>query len=116
MSATLASILTPRFERRFWQKVAIRGPDDCWPWTGDYWTNGRGKALVIVDGRRRTMGAPKVAYILTHRRLPPPDYKVCHHCDFPPCCNPTHLFVGTDSDNQRDRRRKELGHVWTPRP
>lgn len=27
---------------------------------------------------------------------------VLHHCDNPPCFNPLCLFLGTDSDNQRD--------------
>ena len=31
---------------------------------------------------------------------------VLHECDWPPCCNPDHLFLGTAKDNQQDRIQK----------
>jgi len=32
---------------------------------------------------------------------------VLHDCDNPPCCNPDHLFFGTDQDNMADRQSKQ---------
>lgn len=32
----------------------------------------------------------------------PEGMNVCHHCDNRKCCEPGHLFVGTQSDNIRD--------------
>lgn len=35
-----------------------------------------------------------------------PKWVVCHKCDTPACFNPDHLFIGTDSDNQKDSVNK----------
>lgn len=51
---------------------------------------------------------------LTHRlawedanRAPVPDgLHVLHRCDNPPCCNPAHLFLGTDKTNALDKCAK----------
>lgn len=32
--------------------------------------------------------------------------QACHSCDNPPCCNPAHLFVGSQSANLADMRSK----------
>ena len=36
----------------------------------------------------------------------PQGYKVLHICDNPLCVNPDHLFLGTQSDNIKDRDMK----------
>jgi len=37
---------------------------------------------------------------------PPLGGIICHKCDVRSCVNPDHLFVGTHSDNAKDRNRK----------
>jgi len=35
-----------------------------------------------------------------------PEIHVLHRCDNPPCCNPDHLFLGTNKDNVIDKVNK----------
>ncbi len=84
-------------ERRFWSKVAKAGEDDCWLWTAS--RDERGYGMVRYQGNTRR--AHRVSYALTHGGALPLEC-VCHSCDRPPCCNPTHLWLGSRSDNAKD--------------
>lgn len=90
---------------RFWPKVdRSAGPDACWPWTA-YRLRGYGRVKATINGRARSL-AHVVAYILTYGEPPAETPCVLHRCDNPPCCNPSHLFLGTSPDNNADRHRK----------
>ena len=92
------------FADRFWEKVDRRGPDECWPWTAA--ANKKGYGL-IGRGRRGqgNVRSNRATWELT--RGPIPDgMLVCHKCDNPSCCNPSHLFLGTPRDNHEDKVEK----------
>jgi hypothetical protein len=94
---------------RYWAKVdSSAGPEACWPWTGG--RDGDGYAGAFWTGTEYQRAA-RWAFRQLVGPLSEGDL-VCHHCDNPPCMNPTHWFSGTNADNVADRDRKGRGGGW----
>lgn len=99
--------LTDSDIKRFWSHVEIKGDSNCWNWNG---MKDVGYGLFrIVDKTRkrgkRIIRSHQVSYFLSTNNWPV-GFCVCHSCDNPSCCNPKHLWIGTDKDNARDRNKK----------
>ena len=90
--------------KRFWSKVDIRGPKECWPWKASLSRNGYGK-FGVGGHNGGWREAHAVAYELTHGALLP-GFLVMHSCDNRPCCNPRHLIGGTVLANIEDKIKK----------
>ena len=76
----------------------------CWVWAKC--RKGGGYGYEQVEGN------PVAAHRLYWTRMRgeiPEGMQVLHHCDNPPCVNPAHLYVGTRSDNMRDRATRKPG-------
>lgn len=123
----------------FWANVRKDGPipehapelGPCWPWTSGTDESGYGIFRFTEDGRQRKTRSHR--WILGYLRGKPLSREVvgeedgCHRCDFPTCCRPSHLYVGTRKQNiadavERGRLRQQQvthcpkGHEYTYNP
>ncbi len=88
-------------EQRFWERVDVRGEDECWDWIPTRST----RAYGVFSIGPRSLGAHRYAWFLAHG-FEPGDLFVCHRCDRPCCVNAAHLFLGTTQDNNNDKIAK----------
>lgn len=93
-------------EERFWSKVHVGSPDECWPWVGAQEVAGYG---ILLRAPGLFYKTHRLSWQLANNRPVPDGMFVCHRCDNPPCVNPSHLFLGTAKDNNQDRSRKGRG-------
>lgn len=92
---------TEKDKDRFWAKVDISaGADACWPWLACTF-QGYGR----FQHAHRAHAAHRIAYGLTYEPISK-GLNGCHKCDNPICCNPSHIFIGTQADNIADRHSK----------
>jgi hypothetical protein len=110
VTPSLIGMIAAKFGRSFTQQADVptrierytKKGDGCWLWTGCL--DNRGYAKLRVDGRSERVS--RLLVELSTGTKPPRNLSVCHSCDNPPCVNPAHLFVGTQSDNGRDMVKK----------
>ena len=92
-------------EQVFWHRVDKTG--SCWEWLGGKDRDGYGRYNLTKSQTLPTKwwGVHRLSYTLSKGPIPK-GMVVCHTCDNPGCCNPDHLFVGTQLDNIKDMDAK----------
>lgn len=82
--------------------------DGCWLWTGRI--NKRQHTNKIAYGGMSMRNREHLAHRLMYEffyGVHPGKLEVCHTCDNTICVRPSHLFLGTHTDNMRDMMRKK---------
>lgn len=89
-------------------KVMRNEATGCLEWTGK--RNAGGYGLLSVPKEVRPTGrksrdvlVSRLQFFIRDGVWPDSGMYVCHTCDNPRCVEMSHLFIGTPSDNQRDR-------------
>lgn len=91
---------------RFWKKFD-RPKKGCWEWKGSTGSAGYGR-ISFGHGEtnyRTNYTAHRLSWMLFFGPIPD-GICVLHRCDNPKCVRPDHLFLGTHTDNMKDRDRK----------
>jgi len=86
---------------RFWEKVDIKGLDECWFWKASLSAKGYGQ--IKVNGV--VVRASRLAFELTNGPIKE-GLQALHRCDNRNCCNPSHIYEGTADDNIIDREKR----------
>lgn len=81
-------------EQRYWAKVDVRGPDECWPWTGSLHGDGYGLIWNGENSRKpKCDRAHRVAWDLAGNELPVWPKVIDHTCRNRACQNVRHMRV-----------------------
>ena len=78
------------------QRIEI-DPNGCWLWQGSKHRQGYG----TIGYRGKPHLTHRISWLVFNGEIPD-KIKVCHKCDITNCCNPDHLFLGSQKENMKD--------------
>ena len=99
------------FQKSFWERVDVLSSNSCWEWQSTLSVRGYGVFSVYLgkingDFISKTFTVHRIAWSMVFGEIQN-GLQVLHKCDNPPCCNPSHLMLGTNLDNSKDKVRKK---------
>lgn len=87
--------ITPKMIKDFESKL-IKCEGECWIWNG---SKSLGYGHFYIKGR--SYGSHRISYLI-YKGIYPGNLLVLHKCNNKLCCNPQHLVLGNDKENQED--------------
>ena len=92
------------------QYIDMRGPNDCWVWTGAWGGRKRDRRPYFMARGRRTM-AYRWCWELVYGETLSDDVLILHKCDnggWPiGCTNPNHLRKGSNAENMAEMSERQ---------
>ena len=88
-------------EKRYILDRCEKTDSGCWVWKLSLDAQGYGQAVVNYERIK--------AHRLSYRAFVGPltkGFGILHHCDNPACCNPKHLYEGTQARNMLDAKER----------
>lgn len=103
-------MIDSKVKKRFYSKIDTtpgQGPwGNCHLWTGASNSSPGGGRYGVFWYQGKNVSAHVFSFFIENNFFPV--NQCCHKCDIPLCCNPDHLYDGSQSDNNLDclqRRR-----------
>ncbi len=84
-------------------EAKINKTDGCWEWVAS--CAGAGYGQMKLPKQRKQEYSHRLAYMIYKGPIGENQF-VCHTCDNTKCCNPDHLFLGTQKENLQDMKDK----------
>lgn len=88
-------------EVRLQRNIEQCGLGECWPWMAGKTKAGYG----VINEKGKLLFVHRLAWEGANGPLPKGKH-VLHSCDNPACCNPSHLFLGSQRSNMADKVAK----------
>jgi len=88
--------------KRFWSKVKKgENENDCWEWQAHLSKKGYGRFRY----KGKYIGSHRVAWMIEYGDIPE-GMCCCHKCDNTRCVRSSHIFLGSNADNNQDMMKK----------
>lgn len=104
LSTKQLAFIGKEYVDRFWTRVKIGGKNECWPFQGKRCKK-LGEYGFFFTGKEE-VAAHRLVLMMKLGRPLVNDEQSLHTCDNPPCCNPSHLFLGNNKMNVEDKMKK----------
>ncbi len=93
-----------RRNRRFWKRVVLPlnfDNEKCWGWRGSFFQNGYPQ----LWHNNTNMKGNRLSWEINRGPIPE-GMMVLHTCDNKGCVNPSHLYLGTHTENMKDASKR----------